>query len=509
MGLDRQFEIAINLATKGGQVSAQQIDLLVKKAEELDEAGQRAFDALQKVGSGLSGGTWRNLGAANALRDELRATQAAAKAASGNAYKIPDRKAYEEFWQTATPGHGAPIGPQMQPPLTPEAQAAAERQRKLKEIRDKKRREAEDAELSGDDHSNPSVLRRHFGAVAGQALGMPGLGMVMGAGGMVAGIGAAILALERMISTLREMGELGGKIEGLGQTFATIGDHTRNAASYQRELNREMELFKIQVSFIERQVFSTQAIIGQIGQIRDHEAELRARVEDVNLARERENILLNNRLNIMEQIRQVAELDQRQAAIAIEREIAAEERRVQLAKDKQEEAARVKKSTEESLPGLTGNAANKLADANKTKLEQGTAAAISKEVYEEYERKRLALEKIAQGRQSGYAAFGKSTGALALAGEHVSLDDAAIAAQMLSNPLRIPDAVKASARRELERTRARQGQLSGGVLSNEENIAAKDAQAREAAARLDEAKKRVATEEQNIQQGKQEEQNRS
>jgi hypothetical protein len=267
-----------------------------------------------------------------------------------------------------------------------------------------------------------------------------------------------------------------------------------------------MELFKIHLSFIERQVHSTQAIIGQLGQIRENEAELAHRKEDVNLQQERENILLNTRLSIMDRIRQVADLDSRAAEIAIQREIAAEERRVQIAKDKQEEAARSKKATEESLPGLEKNLAAEKETAGRTKLEQGTAAAISGELYKKYDEMRRALEKIEQGRISGIVGYGKSAGSLANAGESLTAEDAALAVALRQSPFAINDAAKTAAQMRLQGVRAKMSQLSGQVLGSDETMARTDAQAAQAAARLEEAKKRIATEETNIQQGKLEEQ---
>jgi hypothetical protein len=349
---------------------------------------------------------------------------------------------------TSMAQYGAPIGPQVTPPpvIPPSGSHGL--------------------------NLNSTAMRRHFGAVAGQVLGMPGMGMMMAGGGMVAGIGAAVLALERMVTLFGELGDTARQIEDIGRSYTSLGDQVKSVESYQRSLNRETEIFQLQLFQIQREVFNTANMVQQLNDLREHEAGLQIRLHDQEMAKRREAMMLATVGNPFGRIQGAGELDKEAARIAIENEIKAEERKQQLIADRKRMAEDEKKKSSEEKQTAEAALATQRKTTQEVTLTQGNAAKSAQTLYEQYDKLRVALEKIQEGRFDAFPAFMKASGALGLAGEDVT-GDISLLQQTSQFGMY---AGRAMAGGRLATVRQRMQTLSGQVLSSGENIEAQTAQ---------------------------------
>ncbi len=117
------------------------------------------------------------------------------------------------------------------------------------------------------------AMRRHFGAIAGQVLGLPGLGMAAAVGGIAGVIGGVVIGLEKVVRLFKEWYAMSTQLRDIAMQYATIGDKVANASEHQRDLNRQQELFNQSLSHVRETVRSTTAQIAQMQQIQEKGAQ--------------------------------------------------------------------------------------------------------------------------------------------------------------------------------------------------------------------------------------------
>jgi len=246
------------------------------------------------------------------------------------------------------------------------------------------------------------AVRRHFGAVAGQVLGMPGLGMMAAVGGMAAGIGVVVLALEKVIGLFKEWN---AKIEAVvdnQRAFDMVGERIDSLANKQRQLARENQTFALSYAQIERQVHTVSAAITHLTSQQEIAITFEKRLADAQLQATLARIALDNRFSPIQRI--AAEQAAKEAAFIADqdRERRSNEEKIALKKleaDMAEE--RKKRFTDEAalidkeIPALARKAQEDK-EKEKTFLEGG-----------ELKRKEIDSEmKIVERLKSGHGTAG-------------------------------------------------------------------------------------------------------
>lgn len=240
-------------------------------------------------------------------------------------------------------------------------------------------------------------MRRHYGAVAGQILGMPGLGTAVAVGGIAGGLGAAIIAMEKLIRYFSEWQEKIDRIRNAASLWDEVKNKVQSVGEVQRDLNREQELFNKSLSHVYETVRSTTAQMVQLQAIQERSAKFAIDQENAEFALERVNIMLRNRMNILGQIHELAQLDERIAERTIQREAEAEDRRIARLKKElgfaQERFDVNSKRLEEDQQILKSNRVA----AQEEKANQEQTIDIFQTRYDAYEK----LKKSALGGMSG------------------------------------------------------------------------------------------------------------
>ncbi len=150
---------------------------------------------------------------------------------------------------------------------------------------------------------NPAAMRRHFGAVAGQLLGMPGLGMLTAAGGAMAGIGVAIAAAEKASSAFKawtdsidELAQHSRAFDLIEHSVDSVEHRTRALVLHNRELAASF-------ADIERQVKTVSIAVQQYLELQQVQINYAQRLDDAETARELARIAFEQRFNPIERIR--------------------------------------------------------------------------------------------------------------------------------------------------------------------------------------------------------------
>jgi hypothetical protein len=391
-------------------------------------------------------------------------------------------------------GYDAPIGPSAYDFY----QQQAEAQRRVNDKANAARRgkgKPPRADGEEDGHGLGHNMRRHWGAVAGQALGMPGLGMAVSAGGVAAMLGGAVIILEKMVRFTNEWIASARRFAEIGHMYAVVGDYIKSAAANQRSLNRETALFELGLAAVDRNARNVATTMEHIGTLRETEARWRIEIEDRGRALEHENILLQTRFNALERLRRLAEFDKDTARITAARQAEDEQRKIDLLNEQirlaQKRGATAKEWAEidkQVIAAETHDVAVQAEDAN-------VAKATAKARYDAYEKQRLALEFLKSGSFSARGDYMDSVSGLEQAGEKGTLNSKVMFAQLYSQlnmgalavghvtPM-LNDAIEA----RLKEVRGKQKELSGLGLAADGNVEAAGQPLKAAQEKLEENK---------------------
>lgn len=149
-----------------------------------------------------------------------------------------------------------------------------------------------------------SAMRRHFGAIGGQILGMPGMGMMMGVGGAAAAIGGIVLVLEKVISKFNEWNESisqtvrhSMEFDLMGTRVATLGTLTRQVSEHNKDL-------ALSYSQVERNIRTVSAEIAHLSEIQTLQLKKQQDLDDALLEKQKARIDLATRFNPIARIEQ-------------------------------------------------------------------------------------------------------------------------------------------------------------------------------------------------------------
>jgi hypothetical protein len=266
-----------------------------------------------------------------------------------------------------------------------EQQAAAERVRRseealAKQVAAKKKKQQEEEEKGGG--IDPALLR-HWGSVAGNAVGFRGLGMLAAAGGATAGVGIAITAL---IEGLQKFHEQIEAIVAASRQFDTVEQRIDSIDTRTRQVTLHNKEFALSYQDIARQVHTVAIAIQHMIEL-DHVAiEMVGKLDDAETRRALALNNLQNMYNPVERIRQEEAIREAAYQRQVQREKELEQltlaRKLQEFQDvgeREQMFTRQAKMIKEQLPALAEQADK---DAER-----------SKAVQDEEELKRKALEE--------------------------------------------------------------------------------------------------------------------
>lgn len=319
-------------------------------------------------------------------------------------------------------------------------------------------------------HSNANA-RRHWGAVAGQILNLPGAGMLLAAGGMTAGLGAAIMLIEKIVDKFNAWKEAIDETAAAWRKVETAGQFIDSMAIRQQKLNHHTEQFHLTLAQIQRQLHTTQA---QVKLFQDEEETLsafEARRDEARFARMRAEVELQQRLNPVSRIQQLEAIEEQAYQRRISREEHLEQvqlRSIELQQRLSEiRAAHYSREAEGVKAGLKPleEAADK-ADYEKTAVEAATDKA-----FERIEKLRAVAQRMVEGR----AAYGdyRDASNLVLSGE--GAEEKAALDALIGDPTKndalltgmgfVPDNVKKAAQELIGKIGTGATDETGTVLS--------------------------------------------
>lgn len=164
------------------------------------------------------------------------------------------------------------------------------------------------------------AMVRHFGAVAGQIAGMPGLGMLAAAGGMAAGIGVTIGLLEKGV---RLLGQWNDKIQEFihhGRSFETFEMRVDSLSLRMQALRQHNQEVAQSMGFIEREVNSVAAAVSRHSELLQTQLQFEQRLDDARTRFTLSRIRLANLWNPLDRIRQESEAEEAAYRRRLERE---------------------------------------------------------------------------------------------------------------------------------------------------------------------------------------------
>ena len=176
-------------------------------------------------------------------------------------------------------------------------------------------------------HNNKAMIR-HFGAVAGQVLGIPGLGMLAAAGGMAAGIGVTISLLEKGV---RLLGQWNDKIQEFlhhGRSFETFELRVDSLSLRMQALHQHNQEVAQSMGFITREVNSVSAAVAQHSELLQTQLAFEQRLDDARTRFTLSRVRLANLFNPLERIRQEGEAEEAAYRRRLDRERQAERNKI-------------------------------------------------------------------------------------------------------------------------------------------------------------------------------------
>lgn len=176
-------------------------------------------------------------------------------------------------------------------------------------------------------HGSKAMIR-HFGAVAGQALGMPGLGMLAAAGGMAAGIGVTISLLEKGVRLLGQWNDKIQQFVAHGRSFETFELRVDSLSLRMQALRQHNQEVAQSMSFITREVNSVAAAVAQHSDLLQTQLAFEQRLDDARTRFTLSRVRLANLFNPLERIRQESEAEEAAYRRRLDRERQAERNKI-------------------------------------------------------------------------------------------------------------------------------------------------------------------------------------
>lgn len=300
-----------------------------------------------------------------------------------------------------------------------------------------------------------TTMRRHFGAVAGQLLGMPGLGMLAAAGGLTAGIGIAVSLMEKAGRVALAWNAAIQEVLATSRGFETYEQRVDSLSLRTQNLRQHNDGVALSLGQIERQVNNTANAVSHYLDLLQTQSTFGARVEDAQLKAALARINLEQRFNPAERIRQTEAAEE-----------AAYQRR--MAREKQEEQNKLAAFALQEKLATARKAFNQanLADVNAALPErQHTADLAADELKnvekqtdareEKLEAERALVKQMAEGSivpGAGIAAYGAARAKLVPTEGFTDLDKSIAADPAAGAALTlgvVPPSVQAAAKKRL------------------------------------------------------------
>jgi hypothetical protein len=221
--------------------------------------------------------------------------------------------------------------------------AAAERKKKKNPLFNDPPDSPNDPPDSPNDPSNKGgdssyAARRHFGAVAGQILGLPGLGMAAAIGGITAAAGVAAIALHKLVTITQEWNEKINAMAEANRLFETAAQRADTLANQVRRVADHNKDLALTYAQIERQVRTTSAAVSHYMELQQAQLAFEQRLDEASVERMSRENDIRNRFNPIARIKEQEAIEEAAHRRRIEREREAE-RNAQRALELQKELA--------------------------------------------------------------------------------------------------------------------------------------------------------------------------
>lgn len=342
------------------------------------------------------------------------------------------------------------------------------------------------------------AMRRHIGAVAGQVLGLPGLGVAVATGGVVGAAAAAVVALEKVLRVVVNIGEAWNKIyqdlAASNRAYDNIAQRIDTIGGLQQKMSIQNQAIALQHAQIERHVNNVATAIAHRMQMDETANAFEERADQARTARLLSEAQLRNRFNPIGLIRETNAIEEQHFARRMQRERELEQSKIRAMELQARNAAAqaaVDQTTSDkftkSVPQAT-NIANEIKETSKVTIDAANVRLAK------LERLRQITDQLADGVVMpglGLKEYAAASAAVA-ATDGPSALDAAVGLHAREVGLGFPGATvqQAAAQRRAELDAAI-GQTTRQKKDAEESITAADAATKALQARKDVADKHV------------------